>query len=95
MRVIAALSQLVDAHIPAGVWDVLWLRKHHTHWNQKRIDRVYKVMKLYLKRTAKKRLLKREYIALSVQVRPNHVWSADCSSDALAGGRRFRCQRDR
>ena len=52
-------------------------------------------MKLTLKRAVKRRLPKRERIALSVPKRPNRVWSIDFMSDALACGRRFRCQRDR
>ena len=51
-------------------------------------------MTLHLKRAAKKRLPKRERIALSVPLRPNHVCSVDFMSEALSCGRRFRCQRD-
>ena len=84
---IAALSQLVDAHPGWGFWTCCtWLRKRHTHWNHKRLYRVYKAMKLH----ARKRLPKRDRIALSVPVRLNHVWSVDFISDALACGRRFR-----
>lgn len=88
---IAALSQLVGMHPSWGFWKCCtWLRKRHTHWNHKRIYRVYKAMKLHLKRAARKRLPKRERIALCVPKCPNHVWSIDFMSDALACGRRFR-----
>ena len=65
-------------------------RKQQTHRNHKRIDRVYKANKLHLKCAARKRLPKGERIAVSVTAHPNHVWSVDFSSDALACGRYFR-----
>ncbi len=47
-------------------------------------------MRLNLRRTAKRRLPKRERVALYVPKRPDTVWSMDFMSDALACGRRFR-----
>ena len=47
-------------------------------------------MRLNLRRAAKRRLPKRERVALYVPRHPNTVWSADFMSDALNCGRRFR-----
>ena len=58
--------------------------------DDKRIYRVYKAMKLNLRRAAKRRLPNRERVPLYVPRHPDTVWSADFMSDALACGRRFR-----
>jgi putative transposase len=55
-----------------------------------RLYRVYKALKLNLKRRGKRRLPARVKAPLVVPVRPNEVWSADFMSDALWSGRRFR-----
>jgi putative transposase len=47
-------------------------------------------MRLNLRRAAKRRLPKRERVALYVPRSPDTVWSADFMSDTLACGRRFR-----
>ncbi len=47
-------------------------------------------MRLNLRRAAKRRLPKRERVALYVPRLPDTVWSADFMSDALVCGRRFR-----
>lgn len=66
------------------------LRRQGRPWNHKRIYRVYKLMKLNLRRAAKRRLPKRERIPLYVPRLPDSVWSADFMSDALICGRRYR-----
>ena len=66
------------------------LRRQGRAWNHKRIYRVYKLMRLNLRRAAKRRLPKRERVALYVPRHPDTVWSADFMSDALSCGRRFR-----
>jgi putative transposase len=66
------------------------LRLEGFGWNQKRIYRVYRAMKLNLRRAARRRLPKRERAPLYVPRKPDSVWSADFMSDALACGRRFR-----
>jgi len=84
-EIIAALSQLVQER-PSRAF----LRRSHPEWNHKRIYRVYKAMKLNLRRAARRRLPKRERVPLYVPRLPDTVWSADFMSDALACGRRFR-----
>lgn len=90
-ELIAALLAFVDAHPSRGFWKcVAHLRKQRPDWNPKRIYRVYKAMKLNLRRAAKRRLPKRERVMLYVPRLPDMVWSVDFMSDALACGRRFR-----
>lgn len=66
------------------------LRRQGRPWNHKRIYRVYKLMKLHLRRPAKKRLPKRVRVPFYVPQLPDTVWSADFVSDTLACGKRFR-----
>jgi putative transposase len=55
-----------------------------------RLYRVYKALRLNIKRRGKRRLPARIKAPLVVPERPNEVWSADFVSDALWSGRRFR-----
>ena len=90
-ELIAALAKLVEARPSRGFWKCCdQLRKKRPDWNPKRIYRVYKAMRLNLRRAAKRRLPKRERAALYVPKLPDTVWSVDFMSDALACGRRFR-----
>lgn len=90
-QVIAALARLVEARPSRGFWKCRkLLRREQPQWNHKRIYRVYKAMRLNLRRAAKRRLPKRERVPLYVPRLPDSVWSADFMSDALACGRRFR-----
>jgi len=90
-ELIAALAKLVEERPSRGFWKCSdQLRRTRPDWNPKRIYRVYKAMKLNLRRAAKRRLPKRERVALYVPKLPDTVWSIDFMSDALACGRRFR-----
>ena len=90
-ELIAALAKLVEERPSRGFWKCSdQLRKQRRDWNPKRIYRVYKAMKLNLRRAARRRLPKRERVALYVPKLPDTVWSIDFMSDALACGRRFR-----
>jgi hypothetical protein len=55
-----------------------------------RLYRVYKALKLNLKRRGKRRLPARVKAPLVIPAKPNEIWSADFMSDALWSGRRFR-----
>ncbi len=66
------------------------LRRRGHRWNHKRVYRVYKAMRLHLRRPAKRRLPKRERVALYVPHMPDTVWSADFMTDALYNSRSFR-----
>jgi putative transposase len=90
-ELIAALARLVEDHPSRGFWKCCArLRRERPEWNSKRIYRVYKAMRLNLRRAARRRLPKRERVPLYVPQLPDKVWSADFMSDALACGRRLR-----
>jgi len=59
-------------------------------WNHKRIHRVYLLLKLNLRRKAKRRLPVRNPLPLQVPDRANYCWSMDFMSDTLQHGHRFR-----
>lgn len=59
-------------------------------WNPKRIRRVYRALKLHLRRRGKKRLPARVKEPLVLPATPNECWSVDFMSDCLYSGRRFR-----
>lgn len=89
--IIAALAALIEGRPSRGFWKCRkLLRRQGKTWNHKRIYRVYCLMKLNLRRRAKRRLPKRLRVPLYVPRLPDMVWSADFMSDALLHGRRFR-----
>lgn len=55
-----------------------------------RLYRVYRALRLNIKRRGKRRLPERVKAPLVIPAQPNEVWSADFMSDALWSGRRFR-----
>ncbi|ASN01109.1 transposase [Xanthomonas citri pv. malvacearum] len=58
-ELIAEIARYVEAHTSRGFWKCSdYLRKQQLGWNPKRIYRVYKAMKLNLRRAAKRRLPK-------------------------------------
>lgn len=84
------LEKLVEDRPSRGYWKCCaLLRRTRPEWNHKRIYRVYKELRLNLRRVAKRRLPGRERVALYVPKFPDAVWSVDFMSDALACGRRF------
>lgn len=90
-ELIAALAGLVEDRPARGFWKCRkLLRRTRPEWNHKRIYRMYKAMRLNLRRAAKRRLPKREPVPLYVPRLSDTVWSADSMSDTLACGRRFR-----
>jgi putative transposase len=90
-ELIAALARLVEDRPSRGFWKCYQiLRKRYPQCNHKRLYRVYTAMRLNLRRPAKRRLPKRNRVALYVPRQPDTVWSADFMSDALLCGRRFR-----
>ena len=73
--IIASLAKLVEDRPSRGFWKCRKLLRRQGHaWNHKRIYRVYKLMRLNLRRAAKRRLPKRERLPLYVPRLPDSVW---------------------
>jgi putative transposase len=90
-RLIKQLSILAEQH-PTRGFDNYYgrLRQQGYPWSRNKVLRVYRLMKLGLRRKHKKRLPARIKEPLQVPSRPNHTWSVDFMSDALTDGRRIR-----
>ena len=91
LPVIEALLRLAEDK-PAYGFGLMYdtLRREGKPWNHKRVYRVYKALKLNLRRKGKKRLPNRHPQPLSVPESINQCWSIDFMSDSLMTGRRFR-----
>jgi len=85
------LSSLTDKHPSIGFWSCFYrLRNKGEIINHKRLYRVYKAMRLNIRRRSKKRLPERVKEPLVLPTAPNQCWSLDFMSDALSDGRKFR-----
>ncbi len=89
--VIEKLQTMADKRPTEGFWKMYFrIRREGLIWNHKRIHRVYKLLKLNMKRKGKKRLPARILMALEVVNAINESWSMDFMSDALQSGRKLR-----
>jgi putative transposase len=85
------LNELAIANPREGFWACYYrLRNKNEKINHKRLHRVYKEMKLPLRRKIKKRLPARVKEPLEVPSNFTHTWSIDFTSDALSTTRKFR-----
>lgn len=86
-----ALTEMVEKHPGIGLWQSHYRFKNAgSPWNHKRVRRVYRAMKLNIRRRAKKRLPARVKVPLMVPGACNQTWSIDFMSDCLMDGRKFR-----
>ena len=90
-EVITALIELAEKK-PTWGFSKLFavLRKQGKPWNHKRVWRIYCLLKMDLKRKAKKRRPKGPKIAVAQPLTANHCWSIDFMRDTLYSGRAFR-----
>lgn len=89
--VMMKLEQLTQSHPREGFWKYYYrLRNRGEKINHKRLHRIYKEMKLPLRRKVKKRLPARVKSHLEVPEIFTHTWSIDFMSDVLSNGRKFR-----
>ena len=88
---IEALLELVDKHPTIGFWKCYYrIRRKGQICNHKRLYRVYKLLKLNIRRRARRRLPQRIKQPLLVPGGLNQGWSMDFMCDSLVDGRRFR-----
>ena len=90
-EVIANLTELAEKK-PTWGFSKLFnvLRQQGRPWNHKKVWRVYCLLKMNLKRKAKKRLPQATRKAVAQPLAPNHCWSVDFMRDTLYSGRVFR-----
>lgn len=90
-EIIAALSEMAIQYPHAGFSQMFHRLRNDGHtWNHKWVYRVYKVLKLNLRRKHKRRLPERPKQHIAWPIHPNHSWSMDFMADSLHGGGRFR-----
>jgi len=86
-----ALTDMVSRHPSIGFRQSFeQFREAGKGWNHKRVKRIYREMKLNIRRRAKRRLPERVKQPLVVPAGINHTWSIDFISDSLVDGRKFR-----
>ncbi len=86
-----ALTHMVDKRPSIGFWQSFHrFRNRGEIWNHKRVRRIYREMKLNVRRRAKRRLPDRVKQPLVIPTAPDQTWSIDFMSDALVDGRKFR-----
>ncbi|TSA51885.1 MAG: IS3 family transposase, partial [Sphingobacteriales bacterium] len=85
------MQQHVEKHYTHGFPKTFaYLRKAGLPWNHKRVHRVYKELKLNLRRKGKRRLPARVKQPLHQPTAINQIWSIDFMQDRLINGRAFR-----
>ena len=88
---IEALHQLVDQHPTIGFWKCYYrLKRKGYGCNHKRLYRVYTLLRLNVRRKAKRRIPQRRKEPLQLPGSINQSWSMDFMCDSLVDGRRFR-----
>ena len=86
-----ALAEVISKHPAIGFWQSYHrFRNRGRLWNHKRVRRIYRMMKLNIRRRAKKRLPARVKQPLVIPPVADQTWSIDFMSDALTDGRKFR-----
>lgn len=90
-ELIGKLQDLAEKRPTEGFWKMYYrIRKEGLPWNHKRLHRVYKMLKLNIRRKGKRRLPARVLQPLEEVRYINESWSMDFMSDSLLSGRKFR-----
>lgn len=90
-EVIAKLQSLAEIYPTRGFDDYFGkIRNEGLTWNRKRVLRIYRIIKLGLRRKHKRRLPARIKEPLQQADKPNKSYSMDFMSDALTNGRKLR-----
>jgi putative transposase len=89
--VIAQLQDLAERYPSKGI-DTYYkfIRRRGLKWGRMRVLRVYRLLKLGMRRKGKKRLPARIKEPLKAPQTVNTQWAMDFMSDALSNGRKFR-----
>jgi putative transposase len=87
--IVAAIQRYVGEN-PTQGFDKLYPALRAEGFGKCRLYRVYRALRLNIKRRGKRRLPARVKVPLLIPAEPNEVWSADFMADALWSGRRFR-----
>lgn len=87
--IITAIESFVRDN-PRQGFDKLYPALRGPGFGKCRLYRVYRALRLNIKRRGKRRLPARIKAPLVIPARPNEIWSADFMADALWSGRRFR-----
>ena len=90
-QVIDKLNELAEVY-PTRGFDEYYkkIRREGYLWNRKRVLRVYREMRLKLRRKRKKRIITRVKQPLEAPTQLNECWSMDFMSDVLTDGRKVR-----
>lgn len=90
-EIIDKLNDLAEEHPHRGFDSYFGrIRAEGLPWNRKRVLRIYRMMKLKMRRKRKKRLPSRIKESLVLPQAMNETWSMDFMCDTLESGRRFR-----
>lgn len=90
-ELIDKLSQLAEQLPHRGIDEYYGRLRHQGYlWGRKRVLRVYRLMKLQLRRKRKRRLPSRIKFPLTLPIATNIIWSMDFMHDVLEDGRKFR-----
>jgi putative transposase len=85
------LKELAYQYPRYGYWKLYHLMRNQGHKiNHKRVHRLYKALKLQMRRKTKKRLAGVEAKPLLIPDKPNQTWSIDFMTDTLVSSKRFR-----
>jgi putative transposase len=87
--IVAAIQRYVEEN-PTQGFDKLYPALRGEGFGKCRLYRVYRALRLNIKRRGKRRLPARVKMPLVIPAQPNEIWSADFMADALWSGRRFR-----